>query len=446
MSLTVFNSPTARRIGLALLAVVVLFLWWNMVRRAMAGPSSQINDFIRFSRDLLFERRNVYVEYEQAYTITKYPPFFAFLFAPLVPLPMAIAASVWFWLNLTLSAGMAVLAALTVGDGAAVGPAAGEPDPGSGPERARAARQDRRRRVVLPYLLAAPVVISNLETGQVNIVIVFLLCAALFLHRQGKDLLAGGILGAAIALKLTPALFLAYFAWKRAPRVLAGAAAGLVLCWGVVPLLAFGPGLYAEVMRGWLESVAPFLAEGTRAEGIGAFRHTNQSLSAAVVRLLTETPAGGGREGLTVNVASLGMETARWIVRGLSVAIVLFLVWICRRPPEAELPFATRNPLRYGLECGLVMIAMVFLSPISWINHYVILVFPYAAAVGWLIARPETTRGWGLLRAAVWASFALLLTSVSVLLQAFSLPFLGAVVLAAGITIAIRREAAPVIA
>lgn len=416
-------KAAVRRIGFALLALVVLFLWWNMVRRALAGPSSQINDFIRFSRDLLFEGRNVYVEYEPTYTITKYPPAFAFLFAPLVPLPMAIAASIWFWLNLALSAGAAVLAARTVEDDAA--------------------RRSRRRRVILPYFLAAPVVISNLETGQVNIVIVFLVCMTLLLHRQGKDLLAGGILGTVIAIKLTPALFLPYFAWKRAPRVLAGAAAGLVLWWGAAPLLAFGTGFYAEVMRGWLESVVPFLAEGTRAEGIGGFRHTNQSLSAAVVRFLTETPAGGGREGLTVNVVSLGLETARWIVRGLSVAIVLFLAWICRRPTDAERPFAAGNPLRYGLECGLVMIAMLFLSPISWINHYVILIFPYAAAVAWLSSRPETAPGWRFLRLAMWISFALLLTSVSVLLQAFSLSFMGAVVLGAGLVVAIRREGKP---
>ncbi|HUP00632.1 MAG TPA: glycosyltransferase family 87 protein [Gemmatimonadota bacterium] len=427
------RSPAARRVGAAFLALVVLFLWWNMVRRAMAGSSSQFDDFIRFSRDLLFEGRNVYVLYEPSYTITKYPPFFAFLFAPLVPLPMALAVSIWFWLNLALSLGAAVVAALTVIDGSTDGSRAGELDIGeAAAERARAARRDRWRRVIVPYVFASPVVISNLETAQVNIVIVFLLFTTLFLHRQGKDLWAGGILGAIVALKLTPALFLAYFAWKGAWRLLAGAAVGLCLCWGVVPLLAFGPGFYAEVMRGWLEAVTPFLSEGTRAEGIGGFRHTNQSLSAAVFRYLTDTPAGAGREGFTVNVVSISLESARWVVRALSLGILIFLAWICRRSSTGDWP-------RFGLECALVMIAMLFLSPISWINHYVILIFPYAAAVGWLASQPPTSLGWRFLRAAMWLSFGLLLTSVSVLLQALSLPFLGAVILAVGIGTALGR-------
>jgi len=303
---------------------------------------------------------------------------------------------------------------------------------------ARTVRRERRRRVILPYVLTAPVIISNLETGQVNIVMVFLLVVALFLHRQERDLLAGGILGGIIALKLTPALFVLYFAWKGAWRLLAGTAVGLLLCWGLLPLLAFGPGFYADVMEGWLRTVAPFLAEGTIAEGLGGFRHTNQSLSAAVVRYLTETPAGGGREDFTVNVATVGLDAARWIVRGLSAAIVAFLAWICARGGRS---FAARFPLRYGLECALVMIAILFLSPISWINHYVYLLFPYGAAVAWLVSRPESAAGWRFVRAAVWVSFALLLTSVSVFFQALSLPFLGAVVLAVGLTVALRSEA-----
>ncbi|CAN5250196.1 hypothetical protein BH18GEM1_BH18GEM1_13820 [soil metagenome] len=406
-----------------------------MVRRAIAGPSSQINDFIRFSRHLLFEGRNVYVEYEPTYTITKYPPAFAFLFAPLVPLPMWAAASLWFWGNLALSIGAAVVGALVIMDDSADGRAPG-----------RTARRERRRRVILPYVLTAPVIISNLETGQVNIVIVFLLVVVLFLQRQERDLLAGGILGGIIALKLTPALFVLYFAWKGAWRLLAGTAVGLLVCWGFLPLLAYGPGFYADVMEGWLRTVAPFLAEGTIAEGLGGFLHTNQSLSAAVIRYLTETPAGGGREDFTVNVATVGLDEARWIVRGLSAAIVAFLAWVCARGGRREAgvdgrSFAARFPLSYGLECALVMIAILFLSPISWINHYVYLLFPYGAAVAWLASRPESAAGWRFVRAAVWVSFGLLLTSVSVFLQALSLPFFGAVVLAVGLTVALRSEA-----
>ena len=419
----ILSSVRLRRIGLAFLALIVLFLWWQMVRRALAGTSSQLDDFLRFSRDLLFQGRNIYEEYEPTYTITKYPPVFAFLFAPLVPLPMAIAASIWFWLNLLLSGGAAVVSALIVSDGGVQG---GE-----------------RRRVLLPYVLASAIIISNLLTGQVNILIMFFLCLALLLYRHGRDLLAGGFLGAVIALKLTPAVFLLYFAWKRERRVLTGAAASLAIGWGLLPLLTFGPDGFVALTGGWIADIAPFLTEGTRAEGTGAFRHTNQSLSAAIARYLVEIEAGGGRESLTVNVASLNLESARWLTRGLCVGILIILAWICRRPQTGEARFVEgaweRDWSRFGLECALVMIAMLFLSPISWINHYIVLLFPYAATIGWLETRSPGAPGLRFPRVALWLSFGLLLTSASMFLQALSLPLLGAVLLAAGVTEALRH-------
>ena len=74
------GSRTFRRAFLGLLALVIVFLWWNAVWRGLAGPSSQIDNFVRFGRDLFVERVNVYDVYETSYTITKYPPFFGVLF------------------------------------------------------------------------------------------------------------------------------------------------------------------------------------------------------------------------------------------------------------------------------------------------------------------------------------------------------------------------------
>lgn len=408
-------SPAARKAGMALLALLLVFLWLNMVRRAMNGSGSQYDDFVRFSRDLLYDRVDLYALYPPWETIVKYPPFFAFLLAPLVPLPTWLGATIWFWLSLLLAVATTVLAVRLADDGSADRPL-------------------DRTFFVLPFLAAAGVVGSNLETAQVNIEILFLTVWGLVLFRRGMDWTGGGLMGVATALKLTPGIFLAWFVWKRAWRAAAGTALGLALCWFVLQPVAFGPGFFLTIMRGWLQDLAPFLERGVIAEGIGGFRHTNQSLAAALGRFLSDVPAGAGREDFTVNLVALDPGAVRGIVRALQAGLVLALAWLCRTPID------DRTRIGLAFEISLVLIATLWLTPIAWINHYVALLVPYAAAIYWVRTRPAALPERRLLLWAVVASAVLLASGISVLAQALSLPFLGAVVLFAGIVAALRSE------
>ncbi|GEM_PF-1226063 len=410
------SSPLAKRILLVLLVALVAFLWWNMVRRAVQGHGSQFDDWIEFSRDLVYERVDVYREYSWERTsIGKYPPFFGLLFTPLVLLPTRLAASLWFLLNLTLAVGATYLSVRTV-------------DETDGVEARRPSM------FWVPFVLAAGIIGSNLETAQVNIVILFFLCLALYTFKHGADVRSGLALGLATALKLTPGLFILYFAYKRAYRVVLGALTGVVICWLVVPPLVFGTDHFSVVMSGWFEKVNPFLVEGTLAEGVSGFRHTNQSLSAVFHRFFTATPAGGGRSDFYMNLLSLSHIVADRVVKSLSLAIVAALAWTCCTP------LGGRNRVALSFEYSLVMIAALFISPISWINHYVVLLFPYTAAVYFVRTRPASSPERKLMLYALVASFLLVSSSASRLMQAFSLPFLGALILAAALTIVVRSE------
>ncbi len=187
-------------------------------------------------------------------------------------------------------------------------------------------------------------------------------------------------------------------------------------------------------MAGWWDRLNPFLAEGTLAEGVAGFRHTNQSLSAALHRFLTATPAGGGRTDLYLNVAALDYAAADRIVKLSALAILGILAWLCRTP------LADRGRLALAFEYSLVMIATLFISPISWINHYVVLLFPFTAALYFVRTRPAGSPERRLVLYALVASFLLVSSSASRLLQALSLPFLGALLLAISIGFALRRD------
>ncbi len=388
-----------------------------MVRRAVNGHGSQYDDFIRFSRDLVYAKLNVYREYPADYTITKYPPFFGLLFAPLVPLPTIIGASLWFWLSLGLAVGAAYLCAVTVG----------------GPENAR---RDKVL-IVLPLVLTAGIIGSNLETAQVNTVTLVVVCLALYAVRKRADLAAGGLLGLATALKLTPGLFVLYFLYKRAYRVVLGAGLAVIVCWFLIPPLVFGPANFVEIMVGWYDIVSGFIAEGTLAEGLQGFRDTNQSLAAAFHRYFTEVPARWDRGGVGsfyVNLFSMSLGTADRLIKAMVLAILIFLAAVCRTP------LGHRDRPVLALEYSLIWIATLFVSPISWINHYVFLLFPYAAAVYYVRTNQGDAGTRRLLLYTGLVSFVLVSSSAWRLMQAFSLPVLGAIVLAAGLSVALVRE------
>lgn len=171
----------------------------------------------------LFAGANIYVgvhEYPN-------PPVMAIVLRPFAALPPLAGALGWFYLK----AVMAALAAVWVFR--LVAP------PGDVPDLAKA----------VAILLTLPPVLGDLSHNNVNLFVLFLIAGCLEAFRRGWDLTAGLVLALAIACKVTPLLFVAYFAWKRCWKVLAGCAAGLMLWLAVVPGAAFGWDRNAELLR-----------------------------------------------------------------------------------------------------------------------------------------------------------------------------------------------------
>ena len=82
---------------------------------------------------------------------------------------------------------------------------------------------------VLGVLLCLRPIEGDLVHGNVNLFILFLVVAGLVAFCSKRDWLAGMALGLAIACKITPALFVPYFLWKRAWKALAATILGTVI-------------------------------------------------------------------------------------------------------------------------------------------------------------------------------------------------------------------------
>ncbi len=248
-----------------------------------------------------------------------YPPFFAVAAAPLGWLDYGTAHDLWYILNLACLAGALALF-----------PAAGE----------------GARALGLCGLLALTALfwpsLFTFGAGQANYVILFLVLAALRGAESGRDWASGLALAGAAAIKITPALLLGWFLWKRRYRLVAWGAAGFVAI-----SLSGLPFTGVETYRIYAAEMVPLLSQGCA-------HWVNQSLQAFLSRM-----SGAGMFDWSL---SPGQGWVIPAVRGASLAVVVLLAWITRgRAGIAE------NRLGFAL----VLITTLFLSPISWIHHSV---------------------------------------------------------------------------
>ncbi len=209
--------------------------------------------------------------------------------------------------------------------------------------------------------------ISDLQHANLNIFMMVWLALAWAMYVRGHDFWAGLFLALAIVTKLTPALALIYFAYKRAWRVCIGAAIGLVLFFVVLPGLYLGFDRNTEYLHSWYEMlVAPFLIQRYAATEIA-----NQSLYGVALRLLSNAHLLTVEQMPVKDALAAGMEdmarpvtTMGALLRpAISLSILAALGWLCRSK------VASRRDPRLLLEFGLVLLAMLLLSERTWKHH-----------------------------------------------------------------------------
>lgn len=293
------------------------------------------------------------------------PPLVLMALVPLAPpMPLTATAIIWAVLKLAAIVGGCWLVVKTWSD----------------PARGRA--------IPLGVLLMAAVfagrpVIGDITHANINAFVFFEIALACFLFARGRDGWCGLVLGLAVVTKVTPALLVVYFLYKRAWRVVLGAALGVILFAGVLPSLVLGPQRNLELLRGWAGvMIEPFVEHG-----FVTVELKNQSLPGTLLRLGSYTglvdlehvsEAQARQYGVYVEqMARPQSPLVRAALRGVNLAVLLVLAWLCRTP------LTDRRDPRLLLEISLVLLAMFLLSERTWKHHLTTLPIVYLGT--WLV-------------------------------------------------------------
>ncbi len=283
------------------------------------------------------------------------PPIMALILKPLTELPPLTGMLTWFALKVLMAVLMAALIFRMIEASNAM------------PDWAKA----------LAIALSLHPIHGDLTHGNVNLFIAFLIVAGLHCYRCKRDFRAGLLIALAIACKITPALFVPYFLWKRAWRTLLGISVGLVFWWAVVPGAVLGFDYNRTLITSWFDvMVKPFVLEGQVTS-----EHANQSLPGLLTRLLTDRPSfveyaeddGHPIAAGANTIVILGPTVVAVLVKIAMLAFAGVVVWLARTKDRGGLAFAA--------ECSLIVLGMLLFSERTWKHHATTLLLPVSVVI-----------------------------------------------------------------
>jgi alpha-1,2-mannosyltransferase len=307
------------------------------------------------------------------------PPIMAIILKPFAALPAKVGALTWFYAKVLMAALAALWAWRLVRE-------RGEP-----PAHPRADLA-----FALAVLLCLQPLLGDLSHNNVNIFILFLVAGALEAFRRRLDVLAGVVTALAVACKVTPLVFVAYFVWKGCWRAVAGCVLGLVLWLVLVPGVTFGFERNTELMQGWYA----LMIERPLLKGEVCSEHPNQALVGFVYRLFTHSPSYVAYPNNIPtpaeyhNLFDIGTPAAWVVVKALTLFFALAVVALFRARVRA--PTDARSGLFVAAECAFLCIGMLLLSERTWKHHAVVLLLPFAVLCGAALASdlPLRVRKW----------------------------------------------------
>ncbi|HKV55943.1 MAG TPA: glycosyltransferase family 87 protein [Candidatus Binataceae bacterium] len=315
-----------------------------------------------------------------------FPPLFAIVMAPLadppkgadragmVPFPLSVA--IWYLLSL-ISLGFASdILARTLEQTAAKNQM----------RRAPPSRRQWWRLRLLPVIVCIAPIGFTLSRGQVNLLLLLLLCAMLAAIAARRPIWAGVWLAAAACIKIFPLYLLMYPLWRRDWRFVAGCAAALLTGLILIPAAVFGTHrtvtYYAELNRAVLEPAMIGGSDRSRAtELIDPSATDSQSFQTIIHNTIHWREIISVKRRMRSTYISPWVRAAHWgIVAGLTL-ITLAIAG----------PRGGGDPFKEVALGATLMIVMLLASPVCHL-HYFAMAMPLVAVL--LVAGEQDRAGY----------------------------------------------------
>lgn len=213
------------------------------------------------------------------------------------------------------------------------------------------------------YICLIPLA-HTLMRGQVNTLVLFLVCGLIAGLIVGHAFRAGLYLAGAIALKIIPAYLCLLPLWLGRRNCLAGVTVGLVVILGLFPLVVLGPsGTYTCYEQLVTTTLAPGLKLGGDNSRDRELIQTTSTASQSFVAVIHNTTYLD--RATRPSDAEPWARQIHWALAGLMLAVTLGSTWRGGVPTGGRL----------GLFGGALTTTMLMTSPVCHM-HYLVLLMP----------------------------------------------------------------------
>jgi hypothetical protein len=328
------NDPNAQHHWITVFDLLLFLVFLTLIGPLAIAFTRNLVDFPVYyaaGQSLLSGRTDLYApDFARGPTMDyRYPPFFLVSLIPLWHLSYPLASYLWYILELLgLGACFWAIAAVLGRGPHGIPSAQGKyADLGSADARALMRKNLKAASAFgLALLGVAQYYVMALHYGNAQLLVTAMMVLALFLAMRGRDFAPALLLALAITVKITPALFLGYFAVKRRWNLIVIASA-LTIGFNLAPAIYFGFARNTELIRTWYSRV---IRDQEFHEINGPI---NLSLKGQLVRSLTRVDYSQRIDGDTrypaVNFAGYSYEaiTRLWLpVDALAVALGFALI------------------------------------------------------------------------------------------------------------------------
>jgi Glycosyltransferase family 87 len=243
---------------------------------------------------------------------------------------------------------------------------------------ARLARADRSATnpwlYLIPSLLVIVYIWSSYHLGQPNLVLLALMVGAFVALRAECEIVGGGLIAVAAAIKAFPVIAIIYLVYRRYWKAAISLVATLVFLLLILPAPFRGFERAWHDLEKWSVGMLKYSEVTVGQRPMRSYTWKNQSLIGVSNRLLRRVDADAAsapHKPVYVNLADLSFPVVNAII--ISAALALGIVFIAVMPDRD-----TRTAESDAIEFALLLLLMLMLTPLSFGYFYSWLMLPFA--------------------------------------------------------------------
>ncbi len=253
---------------------------------------------------------------------------------------------------------------------------------------------------VVPSLLVIVYIWSTYHLGQPNLVLLALMLGAFVALRAEREIIAGGLIAIAAAIKAFPVIAIVYLLYRRCWTAAASLVVALLLLLLILPAPFRGFERAWRDLEKWSAGMLKYSEVGVAQRPKRSYTWKNQSLIGVSNRLLRRVDADAASAPDTpvyVNFADLRFSAVNAIVIG--IALALGSVFVAVMPQRA-----LRTAESDAIELALLLLLMLMITPLSFGYFFCWLMLPFAIVTQRVLAgKGSAILWWGLLAVALLA-------------------------------------------